>query len=609
VNHPTPLELHDHAYGFRVSAHVAGCARCQGSVEEIARERAALRDALSERSVSPPAGLLRAARPVRRSRMSFAGLAAAAVLLGALAWLLFRAPRAGTPDVPADSSRSQAQAQGFDLDRLIAELKSPSPLRREIAVLAIRAFGSPPAETLEKAQIDPSVQDQCLGITPAMREVHRKLDSLKIDLQFENAKSQDILSFMRDVSGLNIIVNAVSARWLPETSSLTVKGQSLRTALQRFCDSHGLKFQVTQELVVWVDDRHAKEPEVRVPIRVRAGSQNAAKEIGGLESEKPEVRDRATAALRRMGFGAEQELWGALEGGSPERRARAGDLLRSLYSQNRTVALGPTEKKTREIRCTIDMQNARLTDLVYYLSEISGMTLLIDPSGIPDPENEMISFKVQDIVLDGALRLLLQPRQKAYVVVDDLIVLSKAHSILKAPQPPFLATPEEAKQMEQLLEDLGSVDPARQRRAEEELVGIGEPALGPVAQAERNLEGAAAGRARSVRLKIAQDLEAWYADEPSGADLQGLTPAQKAVLEKPFSQRLEGKPLKEVLDGLGLTTRFKAGESLKPRGCCQKARIDAFLRATLRPAGLDFYLDGETIVVDTAANVRSALKK
>jgi hypothetical protein len=608
MTHASTLELHDHAHGFRSSTHVAGCAQCLRSVEVIVRERSALRDVFSEEPVSPPEELLRAARPPRRTTLSVAGLAAAAVLLVALVGLLFRAPRAGTPAVvPVDTS----QAKPEDLDRLIAELKSPSPIRREIAVLALLAYGTVTQDMLEKAHVDPSLQDQCLGITPQMRAIHRKLDTLRIDLAFENAKTWDILSFLGDSSGLKILVNGTTAGRLPETSSLTVKGQTLRTALQQFCDAHGLRFRVTGELVVLLEDRNAPEPqvEVKVPIQVRAGSQNAPKEIEGLGNENPEVRDRAAGALRLMGFAAERELWGALEAGTPERRDRAAQLLRALYAQDRPRELGPTEQKLRDIRITIDMQNAPMTAIADYISAISELSIIIDPTGFPGSENEMISFKVQDIVLDGALRLMLQPRGREYVVVDDLVVLSKPHAILRAPKPPFLATPEEARRMEKLLEDLGSADPARERRAQEELVKIGEPALGPVAQAAKNLDGAAAGRAKGVCLKIAQDLGAWYADEPSGADLQSLTGAQKDLLGKQLTQRLEGKPLKELLESQGLKTRFKAGGALKPLGNCRKTRIDSFLRVTLRPAGLDFYLDGETLVVDTAVNVRLALKK
>ena len=54
---------------------------------------------------------------------------------------------------------------------------------------------------------------------------------------------------------------------------------------------------------------------------------------------------------------------------------------------------------------------------------------------------------------------------------------------------------------------------------------------------------------------------------------------------------------------------FKAGESLKPAGSIHEARLDSLLKAMLRPSGLDFYLNGETVVVDSAANVRAAVGK
>src|ERR1043165_2918713 len=42
-----------------------------------------------------------------------------------------------------------------------------------------------------------------------------------------------------------------------------------------------------------------------------------------------------------------------------------------------------------------------------------------------------ISFKVQDIVLDGALRLMLQPRNKAYLVRDGVVLITTADALKK----------------------------------------------------------------------------------------------------------------------------------------------------------------------------------
>jgi hypothetical protein len=38
-------------------------------------------------------------------------------------------------------------------------------------------------------------------------------------------------------------------------------------------------------------------------------------------------------------------------------------------------------------------------------------------------------------------------------------------------------------------------------------------------------------------------------------------------------------------------------------------RVDSLLGALTDPLGLDFYMDGDTIVVDTEKNVRAAVEK
>jgi Flp pilus assembly secretin CpaC/tetratricopeptide (TPR) repeat protein len=85
--------------------------------------------------------------------------------------------------------------------------------------------------------------------------------------------------------------------------------------------------------------------------------------------------------------------------------------------------------KLKSIRITIDMQNAPLPAIVDYIREISGLNMHI--SGIDNPDGEMISFKVADIVLDGALRLMLTPKQMAYMVKDGVVLITKADQLKK----------------------------------------------------------------------------------------------------------------------------------------------------------------------------------
>lgn len=85
--------------------------------------------------------------------------------------------------------------------------------------------------------------------------------------------------------------------------------------------------------------------------------------------------------------------------------------------------------KLKSIKITIDMQNAPLTAIVDYIREISGLNIHI--SGIDNPDQEVISFKVADIVLDGALKLMLGPRQKGYMVKDGVVLITTADSLKK----------------------------------------------------------------------------------------------------------------------------------------------------------------------------------
>ena len=87
--------------------------------------------------------------------------------------------------------------------------------------------------------------------------------------------------------------------------------------------------------------------------------------------------------------------------------------------------------KLRAIKITIDMQNAPLTAVVEYIREISGLNMVIDTKAIEKPEEQMISIKVADIVLDGALKLILGPKNWAHAVQDGTVIITSAEALKK----------------------------------------------------------------------------------------------------------------------------------------------------------------------------------
>jgi type II secretory pathway component GspD/PulD (secretin) len=87
--------------------------------------------------------------------------------------------------------------------------------------------------------------------------------------------------------------------------------------------------------------------------------------------------------------------------------------------------------KLNSIRITIDMQNAPLTTVVEYIREISGLNFVIDTVAIPKPEEEMVTIKVADIVLSGALKLILQPKQKVHTVSGGVVSITSTETLKK----------------------------------------------------------------------------------------------------------------------------------------------------------------------------------
>jgi hypothetical protein len=86
--------------------------------------------------------------------------------------------------------------------------------------------------------------------------IGRKLETMKIDLAFENTKLEDILSFIRDFSGINLLLDAeVRDRVDPDqtltfkTKDLTLKGV-LKLLLARF----DLDYVITEERVLLLTD-------------------------------------------------------------------------------------------------------------------------------------------------------------------------------------------------------------------------------------------------------------------------------------------------------------------------------------------------------------------
>jgi hypothetical protein len=91
---------------------------------------------------------------------------------------------------------------------------------------------------------------------PDILAIQRKLDTMKIDLAFDNTKLEDILAFIRDFSGLNILLDAAVRDKVDPEKQLTfkVKDLVLKNVLKLLLSQFGLDFRITEEKVVLLTD-------------------------------------------------------------------------------------------------------------------------------------------------------------------------------------------------------------------------------------------------------------------------------------------------------------------------------------------------------------------
>jgi hypothetical protein len=91
---------------------------------------------------------------------------------------------------------------------------------------------------------------------PTIAVIHRTLETRRIDFDCEGAKLEDVLAFVRDDTGLNLILDArVRGRVDPEAPiTFKVKGMSVANSLRLLLSQFRLTWVVTEEGVVLLTD-------------------------------------------------------------------------------------------------------------------------------------------------------------------------------------------------------------------------------------------------------------------------------------------------------------------------------------------------------------------
>jgi hypothetical protein len=591
MTHPDPVEIHDHVYGFRVSAHVPGCPDCADAAERLETERRELRDALAETAVEPPADLLRP-----RRRAPWVNLAAAAGLLAGLVWLLLPA----APPIPPAAPRADDA-----IIRLIVELKGPSPLRREIALLALKAYGAQAHAALAAAGVDPAVS--AAFMTPSAEDVEKEkiLDTLKADYAFENAEASRVLDTLVADTRLPATISDEARRTLADRSvTFKVKDLILRNSLKLFLVQFQLDFYV-------LDGRlHVGPPRVfmtsRMPIRVcDAEDPGAAALVRELGAADFDARGRAIEALRLLDFAAETALWKGLDAPDLEASARAADLLRDLYDPSPRVAAVPGAKPVDRARpVTVSFEAKPLPAALDALRETLNVNFHI--YGVPRPNDYEVTFACREFPTLAALRLMVDSIQLAMSREDGLLIVSSPPPDREASpeEGPFWADPDTARRVNAALAGLGSPE------AEADLISRAAAAIGPLRAAARRLPEPTRGRARALLIRIYKELDVRLADDPTRSYLASLTPEAIARLDRRVDVDAEDATLPGLLRRFGLTVRTDQPDirvfTFKVEKVSIRAILDALTRISPR---LDWRMEGETVVLDTPGNTRSAVER
>ncbi|HVR87064.1 MAG TPA: hypothetical protein VMU54_22255 [Planctomycetota bacterium] len=592
------------------SAHVEACTDCAQVVERLRFERrvvqrAAARPEGSEAPADFPGLLARrlpARRFSRRFRVSAAGLLAAAGLLGALALLLLERP--GGPTV-----NFAAQPPKDPLDRLIQEFRSPSSARKAMAQEALKAFGEAAAERLEKEGLDPELVRGEAALSANDLAVKKQVYDLRCTIDLQNIPQSTVLRHMGTVLGRPFAYDPAS-RKASELEMISFKVQDivLDGALRLMLQPRGRSYEVRGG-TVRVTARDEPGAYRAAPVRVLRDSSEGKALSLKLSSRDPAERDQAQAALRGLGFGAEGALWETLDSTDARARSAAGELLGRLYHPAPILGTSPGEALFRRTPFEKIVKQGTLLDLSEALMKDFGLSVGFDavrtrPEGVQD---EWLFGKT---ALDALSQLLARSRMKLVFAGDVALATSEDAPFLSTPwNGPAWTTPEQARELETLLADLASDDLSRHGPAEQGLEKLGADALHPLREAAQVFAPPAAQRCRQVRRRILDQKGLWMTDEASGADLQSLSEAQRKLLAKPVEIAARAVPLPELLEKAGVKATLRSAPEFRITLFGRALPTRSLLQAVTRPYGLDYYLDGATLVIDRAERVRAAVEK
>ncbi|MCI0583736.1 MAG: hypothetical protein L0227_12755, partial [Chloroflexi bacterium] len=330
----------------------------------------------------------------RRHRLAWVPFAvAASVLVGLLGtFFLGLRPPAPGPDGRSPAQEAKFAGRGEIVDRLVRRARESDGTPRRLAVLGLMGAGAAGIEALKAlADADPAIHALLPRTGPGPNDpaVVARLASLKADFAFEAATVEDIVSYVREFSGINIVIDARADKEARTAVDLTVKDATLQESLDLLVKRAGLGWSAADGVVVI---SHAIETKVvfgydvallRPPVR---DADRAAVEatVGNLADDRIEARDAAAARLRSFGAAAEEALWTGTGSADPEVGAACVRLLQEHYEPRPSLpALRPAPSaalaEALDRLVDLDVLNERFASILASLHESEGINwILVD---------------------------------------------------------------------------------------------------------------------------------------------------------------------------------------------------------------------------------------
>lgn len=615
--HAAPHELHDYVYGFVaperrdvLRAHLSECGTCRDATDRLQDERSALAGAFSETEAPDDGDIadlkrkVRAMAPARRTAAApwsrWIPLAAAAAVIAALGVWLIRPAR---PDVsgslPGQQSADEPpSAPRYDLRRLVTLAESARGPESDLALLALQTGGSAGNEALhDLLKRRPQLATRLPGgykhgTDEASKAVLEKLDAIRIDTAFSGSPLTDVVDFIREVSGLNIVIDSkVILSEVPKVD-VTVANKPLTDVINQVTKSAGCGWAVEDGVVVLAPLRVRPMSFALLrtpcwPAQVKA----AEKAIAQLGVESLSQRDAAAQELARLGPAAEDALWKGLDSRDAQVRQQAQALLKRLYTEPPARPPGADSEKLRKILgrpIDVDGMNLPVEEVLAMTDEDPPLNwVLLEPSF-------EVSIKVRQIKIEQLLELILGTKSMKAVPVGDLVFLADRERVAAPPAGGAVWAPIEiADEIRQALENVA-------RGKEVDLARLGPPALyalEAMAAAKPELKARAESLRNALGARYVFPDTRRFADTVSDPKLRAAL-TSKATLK--LSNQSPGAEIEALARKADLPLRCDGLAKAEVSLSLTDVPLGTILEAVALATGRSLKLDGGAVVLSPA---------